>query len=126
MKGVGFVVEPGHVWCVFSYETQECRLYRLSSEDGITWDTPECIDEVLHGEHILITPQGEIGIIDHEYYPGLIILYTSPDWRKWKKALIFESKEGIEGVIITTGESRDLWGFMESGEKVMLIESIPP
>jgi hypothetical protein len=125
MKGLGFIVEDGTIWCAFYQENEDVQLYRSKSRDGKKWDPPELIESTIHGDQIILTPQGKIGIVDHDYYEKRVYLYTSVNWKTWRKEIIFESDDLIAGIIITQGESDTLWGIIDSGSDVFLIESIP-
>jgi len=114
MKGFGFIMENGNIWCIFHYEGEKPRFYRSRSEDGRVWETPEPFTDAMDGDQILITPHGEIGILVHNYYQGIAYLYTSSNWESWKKEVIFKTDDQMKGIILTTGEDNTIWGFVST------------
>ena len=111
MEGFGIIIENGNIWCVFHYEGEKPRFYRSKSEDGKVWGTPEPFTEAMDGDQILITPQGEIGILVHDFYKGTAYLYISSNWESWKKEVIFKTNDQMTGIILTTGGDNTIWGF---------------
>jgi len=127
-NGYSFV-DAGHIiWCVFEYGLygETSTIYRSGSEDGRIWSPPEPFDlpdSVCRD--VLLTPMGEIGVLDFEVDERNLYLLKSSDWKKWSREKLFRTEGGIKGAWITEG-ANSMWGFVDTegvGEDLFFIHS---
>ncbi|MBU7019305.1 MAG: hypothetical protein HXS44_17495, partial [Theionarchaea archaeon] len=115
-SGYFFVDDGQHIWCVFEYGLYGATptIYRSGSINGKEWSPPEPVDlpDSVCRE-VLVTPQGEIGILDFDVGKKDLFLLTSSDWKKWSREKLFRAENGIRGALITE-KSDIMWGLQQT------------
>ena len=122
--GVSFADDGERIWCVFEQWKDGCLFYRSWSEDGRDWSLPERFPVPgLSVRYVLVTPKGEIMLLDYYFEGEDLYFLMSTDWENWSEERIFRREKGIKGGFrMLEGDSKTMWGLLGTPNGHLLIQ----